>query len=677
MLRKAFFRLLSGLMALCTVLSILPAHACAASEFYVMAHSNLYQDAFPVHLYSKDGALYIDAYTLAGISGYTQTAEGNFTLAGHTVIPSRSSKISNTRCYPLELTLDQMGVRVWEKEGELYFLSGRDALQPLFEATDASILLEPIVNPDNSLIFCGTVLAWMMDTMVTWDIKPMLEEYRSAMYKLVQEDVNETTFSSLQQEWETSGQLTLSGTLWFLETFMDQDMLNELYAGSELMGIKGYLDGINLTEKALGMSLADYFRRLEEITLFFDTNVYALQAMEYVAAIEPEDSNEEQIVRTAQDILIAASKKTDGWGLEIIGQLSREHLLSLLNATASDLIGEVLLGKKRLSPEAWDFISSNLPPLQNMSGLKEAYTFSELQLFFKREMIRARTSRNWKKLKYMAIMHNRCYIASCEALKTVNMEDPTWEDQMDALQEKSMEQIARLGSIPTSVFAPFMVCNSSILPKLLVPCNGPEADYNTLAAYRPKEDGIPSVVQQCALQLWQTLCSHYGQVHFGRYGGKLYLDPGNGAALPLLIESDNAYYLTLLVQQDTTLNQLIYRFDENGTYEKVHSQPVLSLGGRDRLYLYSQSDTGLLSKADIDINIFAYAAASGQVEQYCYIGDSNADSISAMGLAARSAFQMDHGNPQWAVMVDANYGQFLFEIDHVSAIESIFHIDIP
>lgn len=673
-LSKRLFALL-----MLTALLIAPVSAIGdtSSEYYVMAHSNLYKEAFPVHLYCVNGTeLYIDAVTLAGISGYSQLNEREFALGQRTISPSQWRKLGKTWCFPMETTLDAFGVRVWEKNGELYFLSGRDILQPLFEAMDELWLYQSLVDPDNPANFTGTVLSYVTELLVSLNFKPVQERYRNAMYQLIQEDLNEVTFATLQTQREEKIDKTLQSSLSFLELFMDESELNSFFAGSELMYMKDYLRGMEITEKTLGMPLSEYYRRLEEITLFFNTNVHAMCALEYIDTATPNNDVEKEIVKAAQEILYSAKMNTEGWGIEIIGKLTKEHISALFNATASNLLHEIMLGKSKALSSTLNLLLSRFTAVGSMNGLKDAYALAELQSFFQSQAIDAQRNKNWLKMKYMVLMYYRCFHASCTALYDVDMKDiePNWKEQLIALQDKCTDQFFTVACVSDSELKAFMVCSDPIEPSFLSPCYGPEADYRQLT---PTGSASVNAVQQGACKAWEEACIQYGQVPLSPFNGKLYMEPENGAAFPVLTTTRGKHILTILVQQDGTLFQIFYQIDDNGSYKQIFSDPTLTLGQRERLYLFAKTGTGLISQACFDPDITAYDASAQRIEKTYFPGDPYADSISAMGAAARQAFQVQYGDPEWTVLVDANYGMFELEIWDPENTQSIFGMNIP
>ena len=682
---KWHLRVLICLAVLCLVLTGAPAPCSAegtASGFYVTAHSNLYQDAFPVHLYEKDGALFIDAVTLAGISGYEQVDEKSFSLGGRIVSPSRSVRIGGKTCFPMEQTLDRFCVRYWAKDGELYFMSGRDALRPLFEADVASLRFRPLLDPDNDMNTLGVALAYAKDILMTWNFKGVMERYRTAMYKLVQEDMDETTFSTLQKKWEDGINKPISTTFSFLESFMDEEEISAFYAESDLMEIKSYMDGVKLEEKVLGMSLSAYLRRLEEIGLYFNTNVYALRAMEYAAEAEPVNSSDKDIIKAAKEITRSAAMKTDGWDARLLGQLAREHVTALLYSTGANLLKEMMLGKKSLAPKVLKSVLDRIPAIRFMSSLEEAYVFAEIQQFFESEMISAEVYGSWVKFKYMAIMYYRCFYASCDALRDADMKDavPDWENQIREFKEKAQAQIAALASVPDSALEPYQFCGVPVDPSELQRCEGPEPDYGLLAPFRDEEDGenVPDAVLRGAKEAWETACSHYGRVPLAEYGGEIYLDEGDGAALPLMCRAGGEYFVVVLLQRGETLAQMVFRIDGNGSFRQVYYDVTLTLGERQALYLYEQSGSALISMADLDGDMAAFAAAAPQtVEKRLFQGDETAESIADVGSVSWEAIRTLYGDPEWTVRVDANYGLFHLQFQDPQRIRSLFGVTVP
>ena len=204
------------------------------------------------------------------------------------------------------------------------------------------------------------------------------------MYKLIQEDLNETTFSSLQKTLEKKVNKPISTTLSFLEACFEgypEDLLT-FYADSDLGKLKETMDGSKLVEKTLGMKLSDYLRRIEELSLFFDTNVYSLRAMEFLAEEEPKDFAESQIIGAAREIAHTSSLTSGEMEWQMIRGLAEGHAEALVESTASGLIQEALTGKKSLDLMVWQFALSQIPEVKLMSSVEEAYTMAELQQFF-------------------------------------------------------------------------------------------------------------------------------------------------------------------------------------------------------------------------------------------------------------------------------------------------------
>ena len=686
---KTVLRMWAGLAVLCMLVSGIIPHCFAmelSTDYFVTAHSNLYQDAFPVHLYEVNGKdLYIDGDTLAGLSGYTREGEDSFSLGSRTIRPPRSKKISGTRCFPLDKTLEYFGVRVWEKNGDLNFMSGRDALMPLFTAMGETQRFRSLLDPDDTMNTLGVALSYAKDFMLSWNFRSFAERYRNAIYKLIQEDMDETTFSSLAGKWEKGINKPVSTTFSFLESFMDENEIDTFYAGSELGALKEYMDGIKLEEKVLGMKISEYMRRLEEIALYFDTNIYALRAMAYVADAEPYNDGDKDIIKTAREINRSMAMQAEGWGMRLIGQLAREHVTALFYSTTANLLKEMMLGKKNLAVTVLKLVLDHIPAISFMSSLEEAYTFAEIQQFFESEMISAEVDQDWLKYKYMAIMYFRCFHASCEALRDADMEDavPNWEEQVDAFQEACMDQIAALAGVPDSALEPFLACGDPVRAANLRFREGPEPDYSQLAPFRSDAsetagNQYPDAVLNGAREAWETVCDRYGRVAIANYGGELYLDEGDGAALPLLSAAGEDYYLDILFQQGDTLAQMIFRMDESGTYQQVFYDVTLTLDQRQALFLYTCSGTALISAASLEDDAAAFAAAVPHtVEKRFFQGNESADSIADMGAVPWEAVQALYGDPEWTVRVDANYGLFHIEIRDPGLIQDAFGIVIP
>ena len=682
---KKRLRFLSGLAALCVVLSALtPAFATAsASEFFVTAHSNLYSDAFPVHLYERNGEIYMDAVTVAGISGWTATGDRAFSLGSRTVNPSRSAVIGGTRCFPMEKTLDQLDVRVWERDGELFFLSGRDTLLPLFEAMGRMQRFRSLLDPDDTMNLLGAALSYARDLLMTWNLRPVLERYRNAMYTLIREDLDETTFSTLAAQWEKGVNKPVSTVFSFLESFMDEEEIEAFCAGSDLMYLKEYMDGVGLEEKVLGMKLSEYLQRLEEIALYFDTSALALRAVEYAAYEEPSDSTGREIVKAAKEILRSVNFRDEGWDERLIGQLAREHVTALFNAAASGLMKETMLGKNKLAAKALGAVLDRIPAIRFMSGLEEAYTFAEVQQFFESGMFSAEVDQSWVRYKYMAIMYLRCFYASCEALRGADMKDvmPDWQDQLTAFQEACVAQTALLAAVPDSALEPFLMCSEPVRMGSLRRIDGPEPDYSLLPPWQTEEAAgeaaWPDGVLRGAKEAWETACAHYGRVSVAVYGGETYLDEGDGAALPVLSEAGGACYLTVLLQRGETLAQMVFGIREDGSFRQVYYDATLTLGGREALFLYQRSGSALISAAVLDDDAASFAAAGETVEKRLFRGNENAGSIAEIGAASWDAVRELYGDPEWTVRVDADGGLFRLEIRDAQGIRDRFGIEVP
>ena len=666
------YRLCAIWIMICMILSgtgIPCAAAESASDYYVTAHSSLYQDAFPVHLYEKgDGQLYIDAVTLAGISGYTQTGDNKFTLGSRKISAPRTSKINGVTCFPLEKTLDYFNVRVWEKDGELYFLAGQEALSPIFEAIEGFRRFSVPVDPDDFINTLGVALNEVKNLLLTWNIKPLLDRYREAVYKVVREDMNETLPSALRKKWEDKIK-PVASAYDFLGGFKTKEEIMEICSGSDLQDLAEYLDAKKMGEKALGMKLSDYLRRLEELTLFFDTNCLAMKAMQYVAESEPEDAMERDIVRTAKEILDAVTVSPEEWNKRLLKEMGEEQLVGILTSTTGSKIKELLYGKKNPVIVLTKLVTDNLPVFKSMSKVEEAYTFAEIQEYFCTLMITAEVDHDWIMCKYMAFIYDRCYYDACEVLKDAV---PDWNNMLKPQQEECLDQMAQLAAIPDSALAPFMAKNDPVSPRSLQRCDGPEPDYGLLI---PWASGNfirwPDAVRQSAKRAWEDICAEYGEGTLAEYG----IDEGDGAVLPVLSIADGSYFLTVLVQQDDILCQVILRMDESGTFRLVLVDRTLILGDRASLFLYSNSGNALISEACLEVDVAAFAAAGpDSAEKRVFPGDPYAGSMADMGFPALEAFEAAYGNPEWTVRVDANGGLFQVTVREPESVETLLDV---
>lgn len=684
MLKKAVFRILSGFISLCIACHILfmPCSAQASGyEFYTIAHSNLYSSAFPIRLYYDDNQLYIDDFSLAGVSGYERISHNEFYLNGHTIFLTNSRLVSHTRYYPLESTLKAFAVKVWAKDNELYFLSGQVLVQPLLAADSESWRFSSLVDKNNGINTFGTALAHIWNIITTWDFKPLLDQYRDAMYSLVQEDLNTESPSALQKKIEDEIALPLSTILGFLEKGSTDAQVKAFYQCGALRSLTIYLEGLELTEKALGMPLSEYLGRLEEISLLLDTNVYVLEAMKYTADTYSSNYNHKQIISAAQEITDCAHMDPADWSTFVFCRLSKEHVSSLFSSGVATFLKNAMLSKNELAEKTIKLIAQNLPVAKNMEGLRTAYTLAILQDFFKTQVSLAKESGDWIRMKYMLIMYYRCFYASCEALKSVEMQaiDPNWKSRMDTLKNDAQDQLLSIACIPNSILEYISTVSPRISPDKLLHQNIMADMYSSLVPFpvAENEEDITYNMEQIAFDIWEEYQFNNGFLELKEYNGKIFMDEGSGAVLPFLSSSGGLCHLIILVQDQYDLYQVIYRIERDGTYELVFKERLLSVGSRDRLYLYAQSDTGLLAELDADIDIFAYAAGTEKLEEYLFLGDADEDGIAAMGLAARAAFRSIFGEPQWDVMVDANYGQFMLEIQDPYSLKRIFYIDIP
>lgn len=180
-----------------------------------------------------------------------------------------------------------------------------------------------------------------------------------------------------------------------------------------------------------------------------------------------------------------------------------------------------------------------------------------------------------------------------------------------------------------------------------------------------------------AKEAWEEACGTYGRVSLVNYGGEVYLDEGNGAALPLLCRAGGNEFLVVLVQQDETLSQVIYRIDGDGTYRQVFSDQTLTLGDRSALFLYAESGSALIASASLEDDMAAFTAEPRTVKKTMFEGDETAESIADMGMASWETFRTLYGNPEWNVRVDANYGLFHLQFSGAEEALAMFGIAIP
>ena len=187
----------------------------------------------------------------------------------------------------------------------------------------------------------------------------------------------------------------------------------------------------------------------------------------------------------------------------------------------------------------------------------------------------------------------------------------------------------------------------------------------------------PPALPGGAKEAWEDACRIYGRVPLVNYGGEVYLDEGNGAALPLLCRADGNDFLVVLVQQDEMLSQVVYRIDGNGTYRQVLDEQILALGDRASLFLYAESGSALVTAASLEDDLAVFAAASRTVKKTLLQGDETAESIADMGAGPWEAFRSMYGSPEWTVRVDANYGLFHLQFSGAEQALGIFDITIP
>ena len=188
----------------------------------------------------------------------------------------------------------------------------------------------------------------------------------------------------------------------------------------------------------------------------------------------------------------------------------------------------------------------------------------------------------------------------------------------------------------------------------------------------------PPAVREEAKAVWESVCGRYGRAQLVSYNGELYIDEGSGAVLPLLCMADGDYFLVILVQQEDTLIQIIFRIDENGGSQQVFMDQVLTLDRRQALFFYERSGSALISAVSLEDDMAAYAAAVPHtVEKRMFQGNEDAESIADMGVVPWEAFALLYGDPEWDVRVDANYGLFHLEIRDPRSVREIFGVEIP
>ena len=188
----------------------------------------------------------------------------------------------------------------------------------------------------------------------------------------------------------------------------------------------------------------------------------------------------------------------------------------------------------------------------------------------------------------------------------------------------------------------------------------------------------PEAVQREAKNVWETVCAKYGRVSIETYNGEWFIGEGSGAALPLLCRADGDYFLVILVQQEDTLIQIIYRIDEDGSSQQVFMDQVLTLDRRQAFFFWKQSGSALISAVSLEDDMAAYAAAVPHtVEKRMFQGNEDAESIAEMGIVPWEAFAVLYGDPEWDVRVDANYGLFHLQIRDPRDIQEIFGVEIP
>ena len=205
----------------------------------------------------------------------------------------------------------------------------------------------------------------------------------------------------------------------------------------------------------------------------------------------------------------------------------------------------------------------------------------------------------------------------------------------------------------------------------------PSAASGTSAETRSNLN-YPTTIQEGAIQAWTAVCNEFGEATVVEYGGELYLDEGDGAALPLLCYAEETYFLVVVVQQGEILTLIVYRIDGDGQYKQVFVDPVLTLGDRAALFLYAHSGSALITEASVEDDISVIAAAvPNTVEKRSFQGDETADSIAGMGVVPWEAFQALYGDPEWTIRIDANYGLFHLQIKDTQTMQSLFDIQIP
>ena len=189
----------------------------------------------------------------------------------------------------------------------------------------------------------------------------------------------------------------------------------------------------------------------------------------------------------------------------------------------------------------------------------------------------------------------------------------------------------------------------------------------------------PAAVRDGAKSAWNEACGQFGRIAITSYSRDMFVDEGSGTFLPYLCTVKGNYYLVVLVQQeDTSLVQVIYRIHEDGWFQQVFEEQVFTLGGRERLCLYSQSGSSLISAAFLEMDVAAFVVApSLAVEKHVYHGNENAESIADMSAVPLQAFETIYGDPDWDILVDANYGLFHLEIRDTQTVREILGVDIP
>ena len=145
--------------------------------------------------------------------------------------------------------------------------------------------------------------------------------------------------------------------------------------------------------------------------------------------------------------------------------------------------------------------------------------------------------------------------------------------------------------------------------------------------------------------------------------------------LPVLSIADGSYFLTVLVQQDDILCQVILRMDESGTFRLVLVDRTLILGDRASLFLYSNSGNALISEACLEVDVAAFAAAGpDSAEKRVFPGDPYAESMADMGFPSLEEFEAAYGNPEWSVRVDANGGLFQVTVREPESVETLLDV---